>query len=357
MKIKALPDDTDMLESNELFQMNGWLAELRDEGRAESLDAGRTEAEEDSYTKSRGDGRAESGHDGRTGSRENGRAGRGNHSQAVSRGHGHAESWEDGRTGSREDGRAGRENDSQPVSRGHDRAETRDGGRTGPRGDGHAGSGENGRARPQDNSHTQPPQRGYLRPEAVAGTPVTTLVTRARVTARAVIGDQLRLPIMWCEMRSCISWFAHPAALGEADIRARAIDAGWRVDAVGLLVCPQCVQTAPGFQSHLPVVLWDREEAMAMSAQMAGEPSAEAVASAAQELSHDLRCPADNHGDEVAPASAWMTVVPADDVARSATRGTSDEVSHPADDHQPGSHPRSGRHRKRLAARLMFASH
>src|SRR5215471_17878691 len=29
---------------------------------------------------------------------------------------------------------------------------------------------------------------------------------RAQITARAVIGDQLRMPIMWCEMGSCISW-------------------------------------------------------------------------------------------------------------------------------------------------------
>jgi len=325
MKIKALPEDADLLESNELFQMNGLLAELRDEGRAESLDAGHTGAEEDSYTKSRGDVRPESGEDGRPGSPEHGRAGRGNDSQAAFRGHG--------------------------------RAETKDDGRTGPRGGGHAGSGENGRATPQDNGQAQPTRRGHQRPEALAGAPVTTLVTRARATARAVIGDQLRLPIMWCEMRSCVSWFAHPAALGEADIRARAIDAGWRVDAVGLMVCPQCVQTALDFQSPLPVVLWDREEAMAMSAQMADEPSAESVPSVAQELSHDLRCPADNQGDEVAAASAWMTVVPADDVARSAALGTGDEVSHPADDHQPGSHSRPGRHRKRLAARLMFASH
>ena len=357
MKIKALPEDADLLESNELFQMNGWLAELRDEGRAESLDAGHTGAEEDSYTKSRGDVRPESGEDGRPGWPENGRAGRGKDSQAAFGGHGRGETSEDGRPGSPEHGRAGWGNDSQAVFRDHGRAETKDDGRTGPRGDGHAGSGENGRATPQDNGQAQPTRRGHLRPEALAGAPVTTLVTRARATARAVIGDQLRLPIMWCDLRSCVSWFAHPAALGEADIRARAIDAGWRVDAVGLMVCPQCVQTALDFQSPLPVVLWDREEAMAMSAQMAGEPSVETVASVAQELSHDLRCPADNQGDEVAAASAWMTVVPADDVARSATLGTGDEVSHPADDHQPGSHSRPGRHRKRLAARLMFASH
>ena len=43
---------------------------------------------------------------------------------------------------------------------------------------------------------------------------------------------------MWCEMGSCISWHADPAALGEADTRARAIGAGWRIDAFGRLACP-----------------------------------------------------------------------------------------------------------------------
>ena len=58
------------------------------------------------------------------------------------------------------------------------------------------------------------------------------------MTVRAVIGDQLRMPVMWCEMGSCISWHADPAALGEADTRARAIDAGRRIDAFGRLACP-----------------------------------------------------------------------------------------------------------------------
>jgi hypothetical protein len=162
---------------------------------------------------------------------------------------------------------------------------------------------------------------------------------------------------MWCEMTSCISWFAHPAALGEADIRARAIDAGWRVDVVGLLVCPQCVQTAANFRSSLPVVLWDRQEAIAVSAPMAEEPSAAVVGSVARELNHDLRCPASDQQDEVGAASAWIAAVPADGVARSASEGPGDEVRHPADARQPEDHPRPGRHRKRLAARLTFASH
>jgi hypothetical protein len=78
------------------------------------------------------------------------------------------------------------------------------------------------------------------------------------MSGRAVIGDQLRMPVMWCEMGSCISWHADPAALGEADTRARAIGAGWRIDAFGRLACPRCQQTNPGFWATGPVVPWDR---------------------------------------------------------------------------------------------------
>ena len=88
----------------------------------------------------------------------------------------------------------------------------------------------------------------------------------AEMTVRAVIGDQLRMPVMWCEMGSCISWHADPAALGEADTRARAIDAGWRIDAFGRLACPRCQQTDPGFWATSPVVRWDRYTAVARAA-------------------------------------------------------------------------------------------
>jgi hypothetical protein len=90
------------------------------------------------------------------------------------------------------------------------------------------------------------------------------------MTGRAVIGDQLRMPIMWCEMGSCISWHADPAALGEADTRARAIGAGWRIDAFGRLACPRCQQTDPGFWATGPVVPWDRYTAVARAARAAG---------------------------------------------------------------------------------------
>jgi hypothetical protein len=92
----------------------------------------------------------------------------------------------------------------------------------------------------------------------------------AEITERAVIGDQLRMPIVWCEMGACISWHADSAALGEADIRARAIGVGWRVDAFGRLACPRCQQTAPGFRVSCPVVLWDRHAAITRAAWMAG---------------------------------------------------------------------------------------
>lgn len=92
---------------------------------------------------------------------------------------------------------------------------------------------------------------------------------RARVTGRAVIGDELRTPIMWCEMGACISRYSDPAALGEADIRARAIGAGWRVDALGRLACPGCQQTNGRFWATHPVTLHDRDSAVTLTALMA----------------------------------------------------------------------------------------
>ena len=77
---------------------------------------------------------------------------------------------------------------------------------------------------------------------------------------------------MWCEMGSCVSWHADPAALGEADTRARAIAAGWRIDAVGRLACPQCQQTDPRYWSARPVVPWDRSMAIAGTARLPAAP-------------------------------------------------------------------------------------
>jgi hypothetical protein len=87
-----------------------------------------------------------------------------------------------------------------------------------------------------------------------------------------VIGDQLRMPVMWCEMGSCVSWHADPAALGEADARARAIGAGWRIDALGRLACPQCQQNDPRYRAASPVVPRDRYTAIARSARIPAAP-------------------------------------------------------------------------------------
>jgi len=93
---------------------------------------------------------------------------------------------------------------------------------------------------------------------------------------RAVIGDQLRTPTMWCELGSCVSQYADPAALGEADIRVRAINAGWRIDALGRLACPSCQQTDAGFWATDPVVPWDRHTAIARAAAVSGGGTAAA---------------------------------------------------------------------------------
>ena len=108
-----------------------------------------------------------------------------------------------------------------------------------------------------------PPAEAVVRAETMARTENRA---RARITARAVIGDELRIPIMWCELGSCVSQYADPAALGEADVRVRAINAGWRIDGLGRLACPSCQQTDAGFWATDPVVPWDRHTAMARAA-------------------------------------------------------------------------------------------
>jgi hypothetical protein len=85
------------------------------------------------------------------------------------------------------------------------------------------------------------------------------------VSERAVIGDELRKPVAWCQFGSCIARFCDPAALGERDVRARAIAAGWRADALGRLACPACQQRDPSFRATGPLVRWDRNAALAMS--------------------------------------------------------------------------------------------
>jgi hypothetical protein len=95
-------------------------------------------------------------------------------------------------------------------------------------------------------------------PQQVAADPLTGPVA---VTERAVFGDQMRRPMVWCEIDSCISRHEDPAALGEADIRTRAIGAGWRHDAVGRLACPDCQQHSTQVWARYPVVPCPRKPA------------------------------------------------------------------------------------------------
>ena len=118
---------------------------------------------------------------------------------------------------------------------------------------------------PADDGDARSARGGDARPEvlaeAAAREEAAARAASAASTVRAVIGDQLRIPMMWCELGSCVSRYADPAALGEADIRVRAINAGWRIDALGRLACPSCQQTDAGFWATDPVVPWDRHTA------------------------------------------------------------------------------------------------
>jgi hypothetical protein len=102
-------------------------------------------------------------------------------------------------------------------------------------------------------------ERGLFRPPAQAGAPRPAashdpLVDPVPITGHCVIGDQIRLPAAWCDIAGCVAGFADPAALGEADNRARALAAGWRADALGRFVCPACRQfqavTTPHIRSR-----------------------------------------------------------------------------------------------------------
>jgi hypothetical protein len=83
--------------------------------------------------------------------------------------------------------------------------------------------------------------------------PADPLSGPVAITQRAVLGDRIRRPTAWCEMAACISRYEDPAALGEADIRARAVAAGWRHDGVGRLICPYCQRRRPGLRATYPV--------------------------------------------------------------------------------------------------------
>lgn len=128
-----------------------------------------------------------------------------------------------------------------------------------PRGSPSAPLHRHGRPEPGYDGHPEPAPR----PAAASGPAASGFIVGA------VIGDQIRKPILWCQMGPCITWHADPTALGEADNRARAIAAGWRQDAFGRIACPACLQSSPQFRATHPVVPWNRERAVTVATLMA----------------------------------------------------------------------------------------
>lgn len=236
MKSNIWPDDVSML------QMNDWLAELRDENRAEPPDG---DPRPEAPTAAAPDGSVAAGRDGSVAAAPDGSVAAAPDGSEV---HGGVPAREDAPAWASATGGAGW---PAPVS---------------PAGVADASA--------------------RVDPASDAGLPAQVRPA-ADASVRAVIGDEIRMPIMWCEMGSCISWYTHPAALGEADTRARAIAAGWRIDALGRLACPGCQQTDPCFWASQTVVPWDRYTAIARTARIAAVRSDDARDSTAMEISHE----------------------------------------------------------------------
>ena len=138
-------------------------------------------------------------------------------------------------------------------------------------------------ARPPNTASGRHEMRGSA--EIIEPAPIIEL---APIIEPAPIGDALRIPIAWCEMGSCISHHEHPAALGEADIRARAIEAGWRVDALGRLACPQCQRSGAWFWTTRPIVPWDRHRAVRAVAAMTTAAREDATGGAGRRAGRDV---------------------------------------------------------------------
>jgi hypothetical protein len=117
--------------------------------------------------------------------------------------------------------------------------------------------------------------RAQERPDSAlthASTNGADALTGAAVsTERAVIGDKIRQPAVWCQIGACISRHTDPAAIGEADIRIRAIASGWCLDAFGRLVCQSCQQLHPVWSARPPapraLARWQRGAASIQAGQ------------------------------------------------------------------------------------------
>ena len=276
MKIKMRPDDADASSTSEWATMSGWLAELREDGQAEP------------------DSGAPAGTDSRGRDETEGQNHRGTAIRTDNRAHpGTAHPGPDNRAHPGTDNRAHPGTDYPGTD---NRA--------------HPGTdypGTENRAHPGTDNRSRVPSAREVgsRAMAAAAAPPNTYASRPRAGARAkvsaraetfpvraLIGDELRMPTAWCEMGSCISWHADRAALGEADNRARAISAGWRIDALGRMTCPRCQQTSASFRATRPVVPWDRATAIIRAARAAAGPGYRNTGSVPRPNGYGTRRPA-----------------------------------------------------------------
>ncbi len=317
MKIKMRPDDANASSTSEWAKMNGWLAKLREDGQADpdsdgsagTDSRGHDETESQSHpgmairshtgtdngTYAGTDSRGSTGTDTRAHPGTDSRGSTGTDSRAYPGTDNRSHTGTDTRTyaGTDSRGSTGTDNRAYPGTdnRSHTGTDTRaypsTDNRAYPSTDNRAYSWTNSRSRTgtDSRSHVQSASEVDSRAMASAAAPPNTYASRrgagarAKVSARAetfpvraLIGDELRMPTAWCEMGSCISWHADRAALGEADNRARAISAGWRIDALGRMTCPRCQQTSTSFRATGPVVPWDRAIAIVRAARAAAGP-------------------------------------------------------------------------------------
>ena len=111
------------------------------------------------------------------------------------------------------------------------------------------------RPAPLDGYQPQPPSFPALH----AAPEPRDILPPVPVTEPAVIGDELRLPVIWCEMGGCIGFFHDPDAAGFRHARGLALVAGWRTDALGRLACTDCQQTRPDYDTPAAVA-WHHPE-------------------------------------------------------------------------------------------------
>ena len=64
---------------------------------------------------------------------------------------------------------------------------------------------------------------------------------------RAILGEEYRAPVLWCEFGACIARYTLAEAVDERDLRTHALAAGWRYDAYGRLACPSCARNDSAF--------------------------------------------------------------------------------------------------------------